>query len=527
MKKTAGYQMKGFSSYPKLNWVAIAFTCIVFFLNIPASKAQTSEDLPYGYRAIWYDCKDPGFDYPNKFMEDDNAAIIQNLKIMDCNTIFMNISTLDENDLVPSTLLNLGLNTHLGYKDKLIDFIDLAYLNNIKVFGVPMLDHDNILTQNHLIAKKKFRRLCYYQYHVREVFPNKMANLQGVVLNLEPWIRSSTGWGGPANNSMCTASGRTFNNNILAQYLNLIKQLHDEIELNNFYNPLVSGGYNPQTLDNVFMGTVHWNWHYFYQINKSGNNDFPNGNFELYTGTHNGEDYFDFILPETYCPSDKESVEACLSGNCISTSLNKLCDDNNNYVGNYESIGLCWQWFRKHYLTSEMYNPILYPNIILPLVLPIEAAPMLFGHAAYMFNDFEDLDCLRDISGYVSLSCYRKENYHGSFIYDYHEAVSLSSGLCQIGLTCTPTPPPTESASDSLSSVRVINAYPNPVSEEFFVTGLLANEKVQVYNFSNQLLVQSSTSPINIAHLPEGFYILRITDELGVVVYNSTISINR
>ena len=75
MKKTAGYQMKGFSSYPKLNWVAIAFTCIVFFSNIPASKAQTSEDLPYGYRAIWYDCKDPGFDYPNKFMEDDNLGL--------------------------------------------------------------------------------------------------------------------------------------------------------------------------------------------------------------------------------------------------------------------------------------------------------------------------------------------------------------------------------------------------------------------------------------------------------------------
>ena len=92
--------MKGFSSYPKLNWVAIAFTCIVFFLNSLASRAQTSEDLPYGYKAIWFDsssgCKG-NEDAPDKFMSESNASIIANVKELDCNTIFLNVSLLKIN----------------------------------------------------------------------------------------------------------------------------------------------------------------------------------------------------------------------------------------------------------------------------------------------------------------------------------------------------------------------------------------------------------------------------------------------
>ena len=525
--------MKGFSSYPKLNWIAIALTCIVFFLNIPASKAQTSEDLPYGYKAIWFDSSSGSKgneDAPDKFMSESNASIIANVKELECNTVFLNVSLLKINPFQTANDTNLGLDLtyYPGYKIKLTNFLDSCANEGIKVFAVPSIENHFIMPDYQDSALMKISHLCYYQNNVRKngsPYASKKAHFQGMVLNIEPWSLNDTIYGTiynwNANGSICTASGRTHMNSYLGHYLNLISDIYNTAYIGSFFSPQVAIGQTLQQLDNLFLGTVHWVWHYFSQIHKANTFDFPNGDYSLFVGERNGKHYYDFILPETYCA---KTGATCISNPCIDNNLEEMCANPNNYQ-EVESIGRCWQWFRKHFLTTEMYENQQF--VTRPIVTPIDAAPMLFGHSAYMFNDFEDLDCLRDISGYVSLSCYRKENYHGSFIYDYHEAVSLSSGLCQIGITCTPTPPPTESASDSLSSARVITAYPNPASEELSITGLFTNEKIQVFNFSNQLLVESSTSPINIAHLPEGFYILRITDELGVVVYNSTISINR
>ena len=65
-----------------------------------------------------------------------------------------------------------------------------------------------------------------------------------------------------------------------------------------------------------------------------------------------------------------------------------------------------------------------------------------------------------------------------------------------------------------------INVYPNPVKDRVVIEGVKADE-VQVYNALGQLVktIQSSNE-IPVADLPQGVYMLRITDAEGIVYTN-------
>ena len=65
-----------------------------------------------------------------------------------------------------------------------------------------------------------------------------------------------------------------------------------------------------------------------------------------------------------------------------------------------------------------------------------------------------------------------------------------------------------------------VKVYPNPASETLRIDGLEADE-IQVYNALGQLVkVVRGTNEVNVNSLPEGLYLLRITDAEGKVYTN-------
>jgi hypothetical protein len=61
-----------------------------------------------------------------------------------------------------------------------------------------------------------------------------------------------------------------------------------------------------------------------------------------------------------------------------------------------------------------------------------------------------------------------------------------------------------------------VEVYPNPASETLRIDGLEAAE-IQVYNALGQLVkVVRGTNEVNVSGLPEGLYLLRITDAEGI-----------
>ena len=61
-----------------------------------------------------------------------------------------------------------------------------------------------------------------------------------------------------------------------------------------------------------------------------------------------------------------------------------------------------------------------------------------------------------------------------------------------------------------------VEVYPNPASETLRVEGLEATE-IQVYNALGQLVKEvRGANEVNVSGLPEGLYLLRITDTEGI-----------
>ena len=65
-------------------------------------------------------------------------------------------------------------------------------------------------------------------------------------------------------------------------------------------------------------------------------------------------------------------------------------------------------------------------------------------------------------------------------------------------------------------NLMTISIYPNPVNDKLYIQGLLNPTKISVYNvLGKEVLLVKNTNNINVAKLPSGVYIIRISDGVG------------
>lgn len=445
--------------------------------------------------------------------------------MMGCNTVFFSVSTLKYSDSANTD--NLGINPYVyngvRYLDKMVDFLDKCANQGIKVFALTVDDPAYVLTENHHKARKKITRIAYYQRHVRldpanTSFMTKKAHFHGVVTNLEPWALPAAIW----YDNLCDLSNAAHDNDILSQYLTLIPQLRRKLETGgpygSFFAPPQPQG-PAQPLDGLFMGTVHWFWHYYSQLYPAV---FPNGNFSLYTGSHGGENYFDALLPETYCPQSGNSCINLLP--CTDPDCNPC---GSGVYENCESIGKCHQWFEKHFILG------LDPGYPSGAVRPIDAAPMLYGHSAFQFSKLSGLHRTRWYSADVTRSCYGKgQHYLGSFTFHYEELKTRFDG--RVGalpaLECQPFPEDMQSGGSEEQICfpgRIFNYYPNPASTRLTIEGMQAGEVCWLFNDKLEPLITQSDSTIDLSALRDGLYYLVITDAAGNPLYRTKICVKK
>ncbi|NLH52842.1 MAG: hypothetical protein GX459_08370 [Bacteroidales bacterium] len=477
-----------------------------------------------GYRAVLYYCKptsisDDDRKEPTVFMDSDNQQIIDTVKLLGCNTIFFSVSTLPTNQTPNNTNLGISTFTQNGvkYLDKMVDFLDKCANQGIKVFAL-MLDSAGYINKPSR-ALAKLDKILFYQIHVRKdatnnSFYSKKAHFHGIVTNIEPWTLAE--W-----QDICASSNLPNSNLLLSNYLNLIYLLRNEIENYSnysFFNPPVASGYQPQQLDGLFMGTVHWFWHFTSQKYPQL---FPNGDFSLYVGTHNGKKYFDILLPETYCP--KSGYNCIYNNPCISENCNQC---QSGYYENCESIGRCWQWFEKHLILG------LDPGYPSTGTRPIDAAPLLYGHSAFMFtSSFSDLHATRWYSEDVTRSCYGKGyNYKGSFIFNYKESKLHYTGRLGTlpGIECQPLPdnPQTGNIEESGYTVqRDIKYYPNPARHWITLEGMHEGDIWYIFNDQIAPLLSGEGQQIELDSLDPGFYFLIVTDKANNPVFRTRIQV--
>ncbi len=519
----------------------ILFSLFPFYL-----WAQTSspESESYTYKAIYLPGSDneanPPLNSPDGFMARPNSLIINDMKRLNCNTVFLYVKLHPSNNpSIYQTTYGLYDYTYSltgqTYIDKVTDFIDKCTSENIKVFAWNFDDTSHLT--NFTSAQVKMEKLTYYQVHIREdasPYKYRKCHFQGVVSNYEPWTLQAY------KENFCIPSNRHKNDSILGVYLDLIKVLRETFEekdpINpnyNFLNPLIYPGGTLQPRDNLFMGTVQWYWHYYYEKYKYENVKFLNGNFSLYVGSHNGFDYFDMIIPQTYC---SKSDFDCLTALCIDPSLTSFCKGNysdsesvSDEDGDYydESTGKCYFWFDKHMLGDLMFSPYS------PYVVPTSAAPMLYGHTAYMQNiTLGDLLSLRDASAYVAKGCYKNDNYRGSVIFNYPKAWRLASGQLTAPYDpCGSLPDNGYNGSD-LSYASLISAgyfpamdelqikyYGNPVPLKISVFDLNLNPVLTKIESGNEFSIPASSM--------NGFYILTVHNQNQKLIFRKVILIQK
>lgn len=488
---------------------------------------------------------------PDYFMEEPNQTIINNLKAINCNSVFMSIKT----SKTSSNTTNIGLYTYpsnyipipptppyaVTYQQKLTDFIHLASIQNppIKVFAF-------LMEKEQLVAWDVTRldKIAYYQRNVRNLDPykNKLCLFNGIVTNIEPWGLTAEGSiiinGDPKkwHTHFCENDNRDDNQMIMSHYLDFIPVMRQALVNGQYFNPLQP---NPplQIVDNAFMGTTHWYLHYFSMRTKwvIGDQLFPAGNFSLMVGPGK----FDIIIPQTYCGKNGD----CLWLPCINSQLTSFCrfvtgfddnacefeDNSDNDVFYNESAGSCFEWFEKHFVTDFMYKD---PNVTSPpYTIPVDAAPMLYGHTAAHDENITltqvNVINTRHLASRIT-SCYNKP-YRGSVIFDYDRMKNLPTGNLNSLITfdCDdylkpPNPIDLPDSSNYLFSVK-----PNPASNMLYVEGLDGSQTVLIYNIMNEKKIESRISPIDVTNLQDGFYIMVIIDEGSHVLFRQTISIRQ
>lgn len=474
------------------------------------------------YRSVYYYGGLP----PDVFMNEPNTQILSRLQQLNCNTVFISFKVSQEE---PNNN-NLGLYVYdpsanfsgysgaYCYRDKLTDFIHLASSLPvpIKVFAL-QLENLDFKDSGWAKAEKKIKKIAYYQRHVRQIFPNKLALLNGVTTNIEPWDVGSitiNGINRNYNNNFCPdltnpqPMHRVIENNIIMDYyLDFAQFIRQKLNYYQFFQPV-----NPYPVDNKIMGTTHWYMHYFSQRYP---NEFPAGNFSSLSSN----DRFDYILPQSYC--SKFDYE-CISSTCINTNISSFCNgnysDNTSFTENdtdyNESTGRCIAWFEKHILTNYMYN--LLPS----QTIPIDAAPMLFGHSAWMFDTRSELIEFRDNIRYVSMVCYRKANYQGSIIFNYHQAFEIASGNPTGALPICNTPLPDNSPK------RTITVYPNPANDVVYFNGVSEGDYLLIQASMNGLKLEiPAMTKLNTSTFQEGWYMILVTDYQGNKIHSNMLYI--
>ncbi len=463
--------------------------------------------------------------YKGAFNQNSNISLINNVKAKGFNTVLLFLDVDRNND---PNLETLGLKNDSVYREKVVDFIHTADSLRIKVFAmqgeyqtkydsINNADPDSCVADGWDRAVNRMERIAYYQKHVRNdsVYPeymSKNAHFQGVVTNLEPWALHN--WRKKKNGgSICSSSDRAINDTILENQLDLTAHLYEVLEDEGFFNPDIVAPNTLQELDNVYMGTVHWNWHYFSQYDPV---NFSHGNFNLWHGEYGGNHYFDIILPETYCP---QSGNTCMSKDCVDNTVVTLCPTDTIYE-NQEAVGQCYDWFEKHYFTDDMY--------LSSHTIPIDAAPILVGHGWHMFDTWVDMRMVMHETYYRQVNCFLESNYRGYFAFHYDSLMAIPHGLGAYQPIYCGGGAIDKSMTDTTSiNVREILLYPNPADKVINLRGLWDGDQSIIYDMNQNIHIISQEKTIDVHMLKPDQYILCVVDKNGKIVNRQIFLIKR
>ncbi len=466
--------------------------------------------------------------YDSSFRNTSNQTLIDNVSAKGLNTVFLMLKVCRDTDPDDD---NLGLEISSGsnpyeYLDKVVDFCDAADASGIKVFAFQCsYDGGYQVSDKRNTVLNRIERISYYQKRVRNTpfhpqYKGKKAHFHGIVTNLEPWALGKWENGGGDDYDLCDIQGRNIDNGILDNHFELVGDMYALMVSEGYFNPDIAAPYTLQSLDNVFMGTTHWNFHYFSQ--KYSN--FPNGNHSKWVGVQNiggnQKHLFDILLVETYCP---KLGNTCLNNNCTANNTT-LCtgdpNDPDNYA-NLDKVGGCYDWFEKHYFSDEMYDA--------NEVIPIDAAPMLVGHAGHMHDTWIDMKNLMYETYYRPTYCMQNNNYRGYFVFKYASMMYLPHGIsvAQPPINCGGAAI-TKSITDTTDiNIRQVLLYPNPADKMINLKGLWKGDKSIIYDLNFNTHLTSYSETIDVSALKPGNYMLTVIDENGKIVNRQTFLIRR
>ncbi len=505
-----------YQSLKQMKAILTKVVLAIMFIILCHSKSfsQTDPTVYPEYKAVML--------YHDPFWENSNTTIINNVKNKGFNTIILSIR-ISQSAYEPDSL-NLGLRMiprngdTSAYQRKVVSFIDSAYRNEIKVIAMnfEMSNVNQNMNYNKEKILRKIRYLSYYQKNVRVSeaynFGSKFAHFDGVYADTEPWTLKDWKDDKYPGYDMCDSIGRVNNNAILLDYLSTIVAMKKDLHQYGFYSPLVDSGNTLQELDTVFMGAVQWNWHYFSQVT----NEFPYGNFQLYCV----DSCYDMIAPLTYCPKPNPdtATNSCMRKDCYYDSICSLCywglDSN---LVNRESVGKCHYWFEKHFFGDH-----LSPSMSL---LPLDAAPMLIGHSAYVADSYMKMSMLWQGTRYRARTCHTNSNYRGFFIYAYEKLFELPQGLtASEKIDCQAIPdnilPP-----DSTNQREII-VYPNPAWNFIRLKGLYPGDEIMIFSKQSELMLITELDEIDVSSLEPGYYFLIVRDLYGDIINRQVLSKN-
>ncbi len=465
--------------------------------------------------------------YKDAFNQNSNISLINNVKAKGFNTVFLKV---EQHYGGEPDLQNLGLKQSETYRNKVVDFCHVADSLKVKVFAFILEYHtdpetwedpDSCVQDGVERSLDRMWKIAYYQKHVRST-PNhlgywdKNAHFHGVVTNLEPWALHN--WRKGDSGHMCSSSDRAINDSILRNQLDLTAQLYEVMEDSGFFMPEYdTNNYSLQDLDNIYMGTVHWNWHYFSQFDPDS---FPHGNFNKWVGVHNinGQDkhYFDIIMPETYCP---QKGNTCMSKDCVDNTVVTLCTTDTSYE-NQEAVGQCYDWFEKHYFTDDMF--------LSSHTIPIDAAPILVGHGWHMFDTWVDMRMVMHETYYRQVNCFLESNYRGYFAFHYDSLMAIPHGLGAYQPIYCGGGAIDKSMTDTTNiNVREILLYPNPADKVINLRGLWDGDQSIIYDMNQNIHIISQEKTIDVHMLKPDQYVLCVVDKNGKIVNRQIFLIKR
>ncbi len=162
-------------------------------------------------------------------------------------------------------------------------------------------------------------------------------------------------------------------------------------------------------------------------------------------------------------------------------------------------------------------------------VIPIDAAPMLVGHAGHMHDTWIDMKNLMYETYYRPTYCMQNDNYRGYFVFKYASMMDLPHGIsvAQPPINCGGAAI-TKSITDTTDiNIRQVLLYPNPADKMINLKGLWKGDKSIIYDLNFNLHLTSYSETIDISALKPNKYILTVIDENGKIVNRQTFLIRR